>query len=170
MPGEVVTNPWFCPKCGSRLVLKKGTYGHSMACPGYPKCRYTRAYWTFQGVKPFCDKCNNTGKIPFIKEGRVIPHAIIYCECHEDEPDHYYPIDPGDFDFPISYSYYRSLCQQYGWHDPGPTDLPETEPPPIYQNMEWSPGQWAAVQQLKSLVQHLQNKLVELSKAKKDGF
>ncbi|MBW1986216.1 MAG: type I DNA topoisomerase [Deltaproteobacteria bacterium] len=31
-----------CPHCGKNLVLKHGRYGPFLACPGYPKCRYTR--------------------------------------------------------------------------------------------------------------------------------
>ncbi|RLA90163.1 MAG: type I DNA topoisomerase [Deltaproteobacteria bacterium] len=31
-----------CPKCGKTLVLKHGRYGPFLACPGYPKCKYTR--------------------------------------------------------------------------------------------------------------------------------
>lgn len=30
-----------CPKCGSKLVKRKGVYGEFLACKGYPACRYT---------------------------------------------------------------------------------------------------------------------------------
>jgi len=30
-----------CPKCGKTLVIRKGRFGPFMACPGYPKCKYT---------------------------------------------------------------------------------------------------------------------------------
>ncbi|SDB66668.1 NERD domain-containing protein [Butyrivibrio sp. INlla16] len=30
-----------CPKCGGRLVLRKGKYGEFYGCSNYPKCRYT---------------------------------------------------------------------------------------------------------------------------------
>ncbi|MFC1853855.1 type I DNA topoisomerase, partial [candidate division CSSED10-310 bacterium] len=30
-----------CPKCGTPLILKSGTRGQFLACPGFPKCRYT---------------------------------------------------------------------------------------------------------------------------------
>lgn len=29
-----------CPKCGAKLVRKKGKYGYFMACSAYPKCKY----------------------------------------------------------------------------------------------------------------------------------
>lgn len=32
-----------CPKCGQILVAKRGRYGTFLACPGYPKCRYTKS-------------------------------------------------------------------------------------------------------------------------------
>jgi DNA topoisomerase-1 len=32
-----------CPKCGKTLVAKQGRFGTFLACPGYPKCRYTRS-------------------------------------------------------------------------------------------------------------------------------
>ncbi len=30
-----------CPKCGKDLVLRNGFYGQFIACPGFPKCKYT---------------------------------------------------------------------------------------------------------------------------------
>jgi DNA topoisomerase I len=30
-----------CPKCGLDLVLRNGFYGQFVACPGFPKCKYT---------------------------------------------------------------------------------------------------------------------------------
>ena len=36
-----VTEP--CPKCGKTLVAKQGRFGLFLACPGYPKCRFTRS-------------------------------------------------------------------------------------------------------------------------------
>ena len=32
-----------CPKCGKTLVAKQGRYGLFVACPGYPKCKFTRS-------------------------------------------------------------------------------------------------------------------------------
>ncbi len=31
-----------CPKCGGKLVERKGKYGHFVGCSNYPKCKYTR--------------------------------------------------------------------------------------------------------------------------------
>jgi ssDNA-binding Zn-finger/Zn-ribbon topoisomerase 1 len=30
-----------CPKCGGKLVERKGKYGDFLGCYNYPKCRYT---------------------------------------------------------------------------------------------------------------------------------
>jgi hypothetical protein len=49
-----------------------------------------------------CPKCGGKGLIPFVKNGKVIPHAYVYCECHEDEPERYHPVKPEDYDFPMS--------------------------------------------------------------------
>ena len=98
-------SPWHCPKCGEKLVLKEGRYGRFMACPKYPDCQYTKALWTYQveHIKPYCDKCNNTGLLPFKnKEGKLIAHTFVYCECHEDEPERYIPYSADMFDFPCS--------------------------------------------------------------------
>ena len=31
-----------CPKCGSKLVVRKGKYGEFIGCTNYPKCKFTR--------------------------------------------------------------------------------------------------------------------------------
>lgn len=30
-----------CPKCGGKLVIRRGRYGNFLACSNYPKCTYT---------------------------------------------------------------------------------------------------------------------------------
>ncbi len=32
-----------------------------------------------------CPKCKGTGKLPFEKDGKTIPHALVYCDCHQEE-------------------------------------------------------------------------------------
>ena len=65
-----------------------------------------------------CSKCNDTGLIPFVKGGRVITNAWQDCDCKQPEPEHFGRVWPEDFDFPMSYEYYRGLCQEHGWPDP----------------------------------------------------
>ena len=31
-----------CPRCGGKLVVRKGKYGTFLGCSNYPKCRYTK--------------------------------------------------------------------------------------------------------------------------------
>ena len=49
-------------------------------------------------------KCDGTGKIPFIKDGRAIPCTHIFCDCKEDNPERLSQdrARPSDFDFPMS--------------------------------------------------------------------
>lgn len=120
-----------------------------------------------------CKKCGGTKLIPLKnKEGKVIPHAWLFCECYEEPPENYHPLSPSDFDFPISYSYYRSLCHYHGWPDPGPDIAPATiaereirpafRPRPIDKEID----------QLKSQFLYVQNKFNEIldqpRKRKKD--
>lgn len=30
-----------CPKCGNKLIKKRGQYGKFFGCENFPKCRYT---------------------------------------------------------------------------------------------------------------------------------
>lgn len=121
-------NPWRCPNCNERLIRKEGRYGPFMACPNYPDCQYTRALWTYQAahIKPYCEKCKGEGMLPLTnKEGKIIPHARVYCECYEEEPEHFYPLQPEDIDFPISWDWHRHYCREFGLPDPGPCEPPE---------------------------------------------
>jgi len=74
-----------------------------------------------------CFICGGIGLVPFIKNGKVIPNTFLFCECHEEKYESYREPRPEDFDFPMSYSVYRSLCQQHGWQDPGPDRPAEPE-------------------------------------------
>ena len=73
-----------------------------------------------------CQTCGGSGLLPFRnKDGKLIPHTWVYCTCYQEKEEHFSPISPDDIDYPVSYSYYRSLCQHYGWPDPGPLEPPE---------------------------------------------
>ena len=32
-----------CPKCGEKLVKRKGKHGEFVGCSGFPKCRHTQS-------------------------------------------------------------------------------------------------------------------------------
>lgn len=123
-----------CPKCGSHLMIREGESGDFLACPRFPACKFTKPLpdndlkiYQKPSHPPYCAKCNHTGLIPFKdKKGNLIPHTFLHCDCHEiNQPDYYQVARPEDYDFPISYSYYRSLCQYHGWPDPGSCEPPE---------------------------------------------
>ncbi len=80
-----------------------------------------------------CLICNGTGLVPSLVlgkfSGKPIPNAYTRCECNPEETEHYHKTTPDDFDFPISYDYYRWVCQTYGEGDPGP-DRPQEEQQP----------------------------------------
>jgi len=163
-----------CPKCGKHLVSRDGKYGEFLGCLGYPACTYTErgadTEYIYQPPSPYCEKCNHTGLIPFKnKEGKLIPYAFVYCECHKDEPEQR-PILPRDFDFAMSYSNYRSLCQEHSWTDPGDNEIHkelQQELSPKEQEPEWGKKQWDSVLQVKAQVLHLQNRIDTLSNKKR---
>ena len=113
---------------------------------------------------PF-ELCDGSGLLPFIlPNGTISRHAKIFCECrqeHEFNPR----LQPDDFDFPMSYAVYRSLCQEHGWPDPGADYPPELEPreaAPLFEPRPWQKDQWASVQQLRAMNLHLNNQVKEL--------
>ena len=108
-----------CPKCGSTLVAKEGQYGKFMACPRFPECRYTTAAWALTTntpeLEPICDLCNGTGFLPFKKDGKVITHVRLDCECKLSVPEHFEPvrIRVEDFDFACSYFQRAYQAEEY---------------------------------------------------------
>lgn len=38
---EVLVSKKICPKCGGKLVERKGRYGNFLGCSNYPKCKFT---------------------------------------------------------------------------------------------------------------------------------
>lgn len=40
--GNKIDNNDICPKCGGRLVKRKGRYGEFIGCSNYPKCHYKK--------------------------------------------------------------------------------------------------------------------------------
>ena len=101
-----------------------------------------------------CAQCKD-GLIPLVKNGRVVPYSWVHCACYEEL---YTPhsVNPEDIDFPISYGFYRSLCRQHGWADPGPCEPPKHEsvkpvfrPRPVDYELD----------QLRAKVQHIERRL-----------
>ena len=113
-------HPWECPYCGVKLVQRVGSHGSFLGCPNWPVCDYTRNLITISG-KRFCKKCNSTGLLPFIKDGKVIPHVHLHCECRieADSQYHYTPLKPDDYDFPMADSFRAMSYRDCGVQDPG---------------------------------------------------
>ncbi|MDD5338208.1 MAG: hypothetical protein PHG35_02185 [Dehalococcoidales bacterium] len=67
-----------------------------------------------------CELCNDTGLIPFRrKDGSIVPHAYVDCECKGVPSADYHPYPPDILDFPVSRDFYRQFAQYYHWPDPG---------------------------------------------------
>ena len=47
----------FCEVCGRQLVVKKGRFGHFLACPGFPECTFTKPIVVEMPGK--CPKCGS---------------------------------------------------------------------------------------------------------------
>jgi DNA topoisomerase-1 len=65
-----------CDKCGAKMVIKWGRFGHFLACSAYPDCRNTREVQNY-GVKGSADpdsfegeQCEKCGKAMVLKKGR----------------------------------------------------------------------------------------------------
>lgn len=137
-----------------------------------------------------CKNCKGEGKIPFVKNGKVIPYTWVFCDCHPQ-----YGVDvrgsiplategrrPGirgkitrgrmhlyedDFDFPMSYDFYRSLCLEHGWQDPGSNYPQVSEQQPqviehIHFHSNLSKKEWDEMEQTRLRTLHLQRELKEL--------
>ena len=120
-------------------------------------------------ARDMCPKCKGSGFLPFKnKEGKLIPHTFLNCECHEDEPERYVPYSPDLIDFPVSWDFYRHYQQYYGQLDPGSNTPPEEPPKPIIEVQGGVP--WVVHDQLKAHVLFLQGKINDLSKKKKEQY
>lgn len=67
-----------CEECGRNMVIKYGSHGRFLACPGFPECRNTKPYLEKIGVK--CPKCGKDIVLRKTKKGRK------YYGC-EDNPN-----------------------------------------------------------------------------------
>ena len=78
-----------------------------------------------------CGKCNDSGLIPFEKDGKVIPNAWIDCpHCYQQPVEHYRPLSPASIDYACSDTFRSHSYQYCNQSDPGyiPPE-PEASPP-----------------------------------------
>ncbi|MEO2116877.1 MAG: DNA topoisomerase I [Methanocaldococcus sp.] len=63
---EVKEEDRICPKCGAKLILKKGIYGAFYGCLNYPKCKYTEPV----NKKEVVGKCPKCGGDLIVRDGK----------------------------------------------------------------------------------------------------
>ncbi len=68
-----------CEKCGRRMVIKYGSNGKFLACPGFPECRNTKPYYEKIGVA--CPKCGRDLVMKRTQKGRRYYGCIGNPEC-----------------------------------------------------------------------------------------
>ena len=114
-----------------------------------------------------CEKCNDTGLIPFEKNGKIIPNAWRDCECKQLEPERYHQRDASDFDFPMSDTFRAASFEYCNYPDPGyiPPE-PEASPPQVieHRHSDMSKQDFASLRNLEGQVKYLQTKLGDRSK------
>lgn len=117
----------------------------------------------------YCDKCNRTGLLPFVKDGKVISNVFLDCECkdfeHEQHQGYSHP-RPEDFDFPMSPDYRAWTYQHCGIADPGfiPVEREPEKPEPqeiIHRHSNMGKAEFALLQQLEGEVKYLRRKVGE---------
>ncbi|MBQ7706820.1 MAG: type I DNA topoisomerase [Lachnospiraceae bacterium] len=68
-----------CELCGRMMVVKYGSHGKFLACPGFPECKNTKPYFEKTGVK--CPKCNADIVIKKTRKGRRYYGCVNNPEC-----------------------------------------------------------------------------------------
>ncbi len=68
-----------CPNCGATLIIKMSRFGKFMACPNFPKCKFTKS---INELKIPCPKCK-TGNIvrKRTKRGKAVYGCDQYPKC-----------------------------------------------------------------------------------------
>ncbi|MFQ6874485.1 MAG: topoisomerase DNA-binding C4 zinc finger domain-containing protein [Coprobacillus cateniformis] len=59
-----------CPKCGSKMIYKKGRFGQFEACSNYPECKYIKNEKKKAEPQVTDEVCPNCGSPVVIKRGR----------------------------------------------------------------------------------------------------
>jgi len=110
-----------------------------------------------------CTICNNKKLLPLKrKDGTVVPHAFVDCECKQDETNHH-DISPEDFDFPMSATFREFTFETYGspWHQRSALTNPIVTEKPVAQ--PWDKRQQYQIDQVRSELIHIRRKLFEIT-------
>jgi len=68
-----------CDKCGRKMVIKYGSKGKFLACPGFPECQNAKPYYEKIGVS--CPKCGKDVVVKRTQKGRKYYGCIGNPEC-----------------------------------------------------------------------------------------
>lgn len=68
-----------CEFCGRNMVIKYGSHGRFLACPGFPECKNAKPYLEKIGVS--CPKCGGEVILKKTKKGRKYYGCEKYPEC-----------------------------------------------------------------------------------------
>ena len=115
-----------------------------------------------------CDKCNGSGFMPFVKDGKEIPHMRVHCDCVMPMRSVYSEIKASDFNFPCSDTFRAYYEVEYRGYDPAyippqPETVITEEHHFYHHNIKLSKSQWAKHYELEKKIQLLSAKLNQLS-------
>lgn len=68
-----------CENCGRNMVIKYGSHGRFLACPGFPDCRNTKPYFEKIGVA--CPKCGKDIVLKKTRKGRKYYGCVDNPQC-----------------------------------------------------------------------------------------
>lgn len=68
-----------CEVCGRQMVIKYGSFGRFLACPGFPECKNTKPYFEKVGVA--CPKCGKDIVVKKTRKGRKYFGCIGHPDC-----------------------------------------------------------------------------------------
>jgi len=120
-----------------------------------------------------CSICGGSGLVPFIKEGKVIANAYLNCTCKPEPVDHYEPLKPDDFDYPMSSDFRAASFEYCGQADTGaihqalPLEQPTTREV-IHRHSDMSQRDFALLKEHDNIIKYLLSK--EKRKEKKQDY
>ncbi len=113
-----------------------------------------------------CKICNGEQLIPFKrKDGTIVPHTFLHCECKVEEHRPYRELRPEDFDFPLSESFREFTFEQYGqpWERRREIYQPEERPETAPTSQPWDQRQQNQIDQTRAELRHIKQKLFEIT-------
>ena len=126
-----------------------------------------------------CNLCHDTSLLPFHrKDGTIAAHCYLDCDC-KDLRETLQPIDPSNFDYPMSRTFRAASFEYCGIPDPGYSPpLQNTDIEDRLNDLEAEVSRPGSIprryteelNQLKGRILHLQSKLIENKKKEQDYY